>query len=264
MKLHDLHPPEGSRREKRRIGRGHGSGQGTTAGKGTKGQKARSGGGDPDMNPRLRTAVDNAKAQNMPADNIDKAIKRGTGELEGVSYTRVTYEGYGPGGVALYIECLTDNENRTVAVIRHILSKHGGNLGKDGSVSWMFDPKGQILVDASRHDPERVMLAAIDAGAEDVIEEEGFVRVMTPFTAFQVVQDSLRAAGIEPEEAELAMIPRSSVSVEAGSLARPPVSCPSSSRVLTRLPLCPMAIARRGPWRYVGWAFSQTVEPVVE
>ncbi|HJR52892.1 MAG TPA: YebC/PmpR family DNA-binding transcriptional regulator [Gemmatimonadota bacterium] len=179
---------------------------------------AREGGGDPEMNPRLRTAVDNAKAQNMPSDNIDKAIKRGTGELEGVRYVRVTYEGYGPGGVALFIECLTDNENRTVAVIRHLLSKHGGNLGKDGSVAWMFDQKGQILVEASRHDPESVMLAAIDAGAEDVIEEEGFVRVMTPFTAFQAVQDALQAAGIEAEEAELAMIPKSSVSVE-GSMA---------------------------------------------
>ena len=179
---------------------------------------AREGGGDPEMNPRLRTAVDNAKAQNMPSDNIDKAIKRGTGELEGVRYVRVTYEGYGPGGVALFIECLTDNENRTVAVIRHLLSKHGGNLGKDGSVAWMFDQKGQILVEASRHDPESVMLAAIDAGAEDVIEEEGFVRVMTPFTAFQAVQDALQAAGIEAEEAELAMIPKSSVTVE-GSMA---------------------------------------------
>lgn len=181
---------------------------------------AREGGGDPDMNPRLRTAVDNAKVQNMPSDNIDKAIKRGTGELEGVRYVRVTYEGYGPGGVALFIECLTDNENRTVAVIRHLLSKHGGNLGKDGSVAWMFDPKGQILVDASRHDPESVMLAAIDAGADDVIEEEGFVRVMTPFTSFQGVQDALRAAGIEPEEAELAMIPRSAVSVEGSTAER--------------------------------------------
>jgi YebC/PmpR family DNA-binding regulatory protein len=181
---------------------------------------AREGGGDPDANPRLRTAVDNAKAQNMPSDNIEKAIKRGTGELEGVSYTRVTYEGYGPGGVALFIECLTDNENRTVASIRHLLTKHGGNLGKDGSVAWMFDQKGQILIDATRHDPESVMLAAIDAGAEDVIEEEGFVRVMTPFTAFQAVQDALRQAGIEPEEAELAMIPKSSVAVEGSTAGR--------------------------------------------
>ncbi|MGH7564685.1 MAG: YebC/PmpR family DNA-binding transcriptional regulator, partial [Gemmatimonadota bacterium] len=150
---------------------------------------AREGGGDWESNPRLRTAVDNARAQNMPSDNIEKAIKRGTGELEGVSYSQVTYEGYGPGGVALFIECLTDNENRTVAAIRHILSRHGGNLGKDGSVAWMFDPKGQILVDAGAHDEEAVFLAAIEAGAEDVIVEEGYHRVMTPFTAFQAVQD---------------------------------------------------------------------------
>jgi YebC/PmpR family DNA-binding regulatory protein len=113
---------------------------------------ARAGGGDPESNPRLRTAVDNARAQNMPSDNIEKAIKRGTGELEGVSYVEVSYEGYGPGGVAFFIECLTDNEKRTVASVRHILAKHGGNLGKDGSVAWMFDPKGQILVDAASHD----------------------------------------------------------------------------------------------------------------
>lgn len=181
---------------------------------------AREGGGDPEANPRLRTAIDNARAQNMPSDNIEKAIKRGTGELEGVSYSRVTYEGYGPGGVALFIECLTDNEKRTVAAIRHILGKHGGNLGKDGSVAWMFDPKGQILVDAGAHDEETVFLAAIEAGAEDVIPEEGYYRVMTPFTAFQAVQDALHAAGIEPEEAELAMIPKSTVAVEGSTAER--------------------------------------------
>ncbi|MGH7558536.1 MAG: YebC/PmpR family DNA-binding transcriptional regulator [Gemmatimonadota bacterium] len=181
---------------------------------------AREGGGDPESNPRLRTAVDNARAQNMPSDNIEKAIKRGTGELEGVSYSRVTYEGYGAGGVALFIECLTDNEKRTVAAIRHILGKHGGNLGKDGSVAWMFDPKGQILVDANAHDEEAVFLAAIEAGAEDVIAEEGYHRVMTPFTAFQAVQDALHAAGIEIEEAELAMIPKSTVAVEGSNAER--------------------------------------------
>lgn len=181
---------------------------------------AREGGGDPEANPRLRTAIDNARVQNMPSDNIEKAIKRGTGELEGVSYSRVTYEGYGPGGVALYIECLTDNEKRTVAAIRHILGKHGGNLGKDGSVAWMFDPKGQILVDADACDEEGVFLAAIEAGAEDVIAEEGYYRVMTPFTAFQAVQDALHAAGIEPEEAELAMIPKSTVAVEGSTAER--------------------------------------------
>ncbi|MBW3661435.1 MAG: YebC/PmpR family DNA-binding transcriptional regulator [Gemmatimonadetes bacterium] len=178
---------------------------------------ARDGGGDPEMNPALRTAVDNAKSQNMPSDNIEKAIKRGTGELEGVDYEPVTYEAYGPGGVALFIECLTDNENRTVAAIRHILSKHGGNLGKDGSVAWMFDQKGQVLVAAEEHDEEAVFMAAIDAGAEDMVAEEGYFRVTTPFTAFQAVQDALHEAGIEPEESELVMIPRSTVPVEGGT-----------------------------------------------
>lgn len=181
---------------------------------------ARESGGDPEANPRLRTAVDNARAQNMPSDNIEKAIKRGTGELEGVSYSRVTYEGYAPGGVALFIECLTDNENRTVAAIRHILGKHGGNLGKDGSVAWMFDPKGRILVDADAHDEEAVFLVAIEAGAEDVATEEGYHRVMAPLTAFQAVQDALHEAGIELEEAELTMIPRSTVAVEGSTAER--------------------------------------------
>jgi YebC/PmpR family DNA-binding regulatory protein len=175
---------------------------------------AREGGGDPNANTRLRTAVDNARVQNMPADNIDKAIQRGTGELPGVQYERVTYEAYGPGGVAIFIECLTDNKNRAVAAVRHILAKHGGNLGSDGSVAWMFDPKGRILVDANEYDEEKVLEAAIEAGADDVIPEEGFFRVMTPFTAFQAVQDGLHQAGIEIEEAELTMIPKTSVPVE--------------------------------------------------
>lgn len=181
---------------------------------------ARDGGGDPEMNPRLRTAIDNAKAQNMPADNIEKAIRRGTGELPGVTYASVTYEAYGPGGVAIFVECLTDNENRTVAAVRHILSKHGGNLGKDGSVAWMFDQKGQILIDADQHDEETVLLTAIDAGAEDVVTEEGYFRVTTPFTGFQAVQDALHESGIEIEEAELAMIPKSTVVVEGTTAGR--------------------------------------------
>jgi len=181
---------------------------------------AREGGGDPEFNPRLRTAIDNAKAQNMPADNIDKAIKRGTGELEGVDYEQVTYEGYAPGGVALFIECLTDNENRTVAAIRHILTKHGGNLGKDGSVAWMFDQKGQILIDAASHDEEDVFLTAVDAGAEDVVADDGYLRVMTPFTGFQAVRDALKEAGVELEEAELVMIPKSTVAVEGSTAER--------------------------------------------
>jgi YebC/PmpR family DNA-binding regulatory protein len=181
---------------------------------------AREGGGDPNANTRLRTAVDNARVQNMPADNIDKAIQRGTGELPGVQYERVTYEAYGPGGVAIFIECLTDNKNRAVAAVRHILAKHGGNLGSDGSVAWMFDPKGRILVDANEYDEEKVLEAAIEAGADDVIPEEGFFRVMTPFTAFQAVQDGLHQAGIEIEEAELTMIPKTSVPVEGEAAAK--------------------------------------------
>jgi YebC/PmpR family DNA-binding regulatory protein len=175
---------------------------------------AREGGGDPESNPRLRTAVDNARAQNMPNDTITKAIQRGTGELPGVTYERVTYEAYGPGGVAIFIEGLTDNKNRTVANVRHILTKHGGNLGNDGSVAWMFDPKGEILVDASKHDEDTVLAAAIDAGAEDMTPDEGYHRITTPFGLFQKVQDGLHAAGIEVEEAEVTMIPKSTVAVE--------------------------------------------------
>lgn len=178
---------------------------------------AREGGGDPDANPRLRTAVDNARAVNMPADNIQKAILRGTGELPGVTYERVTYEAYGPGGVAIFIECLTDNKKRTVASVRHILTKHGGNLGSDGAVAWMFDPKGKLLIDASSYDEETVLAAAIEAGAEDMIPEEGFYRVMTPFTEYQSVQNGLHAAGIEIEEAEITMVPKSTVSVEGAT-----------------------------------------------
>ena len=131
---------------------------------------ARESGGDPNFNPRLRLAVDTAKAANMPQDNIDRAIKRGTGELEGVSYEEVSYEGYGPGGVALFIETLTDNQKRTVAEVRHALEKHGGNLGTSGSVAWQFDRKGQIYVDATRYVEDAVLEAALDAGAEDVTQ----------------------------------------------------------------------------------------------
>jgi len=181
---------------------------------------ARDGGGDTGMNTHLRTAVENAKAQNMPSDNIDRAIKRGTGELPGVNYVPVTYEAYGPGGVAIFIEALTDNEKRTVASVRHALTKHGGNLGKDGSVAWMFDQKGQILIDASKYDEESVFLPAIEAGAEDVISDSDYYRVTTPFGDLHVVQEALRAAGIEIEEADLMMIAKSAISVEGGDAER--------------------------------------------
>lgn len=181
---------------------------------------ARDGGGEVDSNPRLRTAVENAKAQNMPSDNIQKAIQRGTGELPGVTYTDVSYEAYGPGGVAIFIETLTDNENRTVASVRHLLSKFGGNLGKDGSVAWMFDQKGQILVDASRYDEDEVLLHAVEAGAEDLANEGEYYRITTSFSDFHAVREALTNGGIDVEEAETTMIPKSTVAVDGSDAER--------------------------------------------
>ena len=175
---------------------------------------AREGGGDPESNPRLRTAIDNAKAENMPADNIEKAIQRGTGELPGVTYEDVTYEGYGPGGVAILVTALTDNKNRTVAELRHLFTKHGGNLGAPNSVAWMFDRKGQITIDASAHDEETLLLEAAEAGAEDVVAEEDVLKVITPFADFHPVQQRLRARGIQFLGAEPVMVPKSTVAVE--------------------------------------------------
>jgi len=174
---------------------------------------AREGGGDPNFNPRLRLAIDTAKGANMPADNIDRAVKKGTGELEGVNYEEVTYEGYGPGGVALYIEALTDNQKRTVASIRHILDKHGGNLGTSGSVAWQFDRKGQVFVDAKRYNEESVFEAAIESGAEDVGHEGDEFTVTTDTGTFQEVQDGMKAAGVEFSQAELTFIAKNEVSV---------------------------------------------------
>jgi YebC/PmpR family DNA-binding regulatory protein len=175
---------------------------------------AREGGGDPGGNPRLRLAIDTARGANMPSENIERAIKKGTGELEGVAYEEITYEAYGPGGVALMIESLTDNGNRTVADIRRWLSRNGGNLGTTGSVAWMFDRRGQITVDAARHGEEAVLEAAMEAGALDVQTEDGVHTVLTEVADFHAVQDGLRARGIEWEEAELAMIPKAEVRVE--------------------------------------------------
>ena len=180
---------------------------------------AREGGGDPDMNPRLRLAVDTAKAANMPNDNIDRAIGRGTGDLEGARYEEVVYEGYGPAGVALYIETLTDNVNRTVAEVRHVLDRHGGNLGQSGSVAWQFDRAGQLWIDAGRYDEDAVMLAALEAGAEDVKREDGSFLVTTTVASFHTVQEGLKGQGIEIDEAELAMLPKVMVEV-AGSDAQ--------------------------------------------
>jgi YebC/PmpR family DNA-binding regulatory protein len=174
---------------------------------------AREGGGSVDFNARLRLAVDTAKGASMPQENIERAIKKGTGELEGVSYEEATYEGYGPGGVALFIECLTDNTNRTVADVRHALTKNDGSLGTDGSVAWQFDRKGQFVIDASRFDEDTVFEAAIESGAEDVTGDgEEFV-VTAEVSDFSAVQEGLRGAGIDVASAELTRIPKNEVAV---------------------------------------------------
>ncbi len=175
---------------------------------------ARQGGGDPDGNPRLRTAIDTAKAGNMPNDNIERAIKKGTGELEGVSYEEATYEGYGPGGAAILIQVTTDNLNRTVAAIRHIFSKNGGNLGEPNSVAWLFDKRGQLWVDAGRYPEDAAMEAALEAGAEDMTTEGDQHLIATQPTELHAVRDGLVARGIEVQQAEIAMIPRTTVQVE--------------------------------------------------
>jgi YebC/PmpR family DNA-binding regulatory protein len=180
---------------------------------------ARAGGGDPDSNPRLRTVVADAKAANMPADNIKRAIRRGTGEEPGVSYEEVTYEAYGPGGAALLIEVLTDNTNRTVGEIRHVLSKHGGNLGTTNSVAWMFAKHGHLVIDKSGVDEEALMTAAIDAGADDFREEDDTWEVITAPEAYDAVLSTVREMGIEPTSSDLAMLPQNYVKLE-GAPAR--------------------------------------------
>jgi len=174
---------------------------------------AREGGGSPEFNARLRLAVDTAKAASMPADNIDRAIKKGTGELEGASYEEVTYEGYGPGGTALFIECLTDNTNRTVADVRYALTRYDGSLGTDGSVAWQFDRRGQIVIDADRYTEEAVFEAAIDAGAEDVAGDGDEFVVTTSVSGFNEVQDAMRKAGLEATSAELTRVPKNEISL---------------------------------------------------
>ena len=175
---------------------------------------AKSGGGDPAGNPRLRTAIEAAKAKSMPKENIERAIKKGTGELEGVDYTEVTYEGYGPGGVALIIEAVTDNPTRTVAEVRHKLSRGGGNLGASNSVGFLFDRKGQLTVEASRHDEDSVMEAALEAGAEDFRREDESYVVTTEPTQLHAVKSGLEEKGIAVADAELAMVPKTTVKVE--------------------------------------------------
>jgi YebC/PmpR family DNA-binding regulatory protein len=175
---------------------------------------ARVGGGDPGGNPRLRTAVQAAKAVNMPADNIDRAIKKGTGELEGVSYEEITYEGYGPGGVAVLVAVVTDNKNRTVGEIRKTFSRHGGNLGEAGCVAFLFEKKGYIQVDAAKVDEDKLMTIALDVGAEDMLREEGAFAVTTAPKDFDRVRDKIVKSGIQPVSAEITMLPKSTVKLE--------------------------------------------------
>ena len=176
---------------------------------------ARIGGGDLNANPRLRLAVDKAKGQSMPKDNIDRAIKRGSGDLDGVDYQEIRYEGYGPGGAAVMVDCMTDNRNRTVADVRHAFSKFGGNLGADGSVAYLFNHVG-LLSYSAESDEDQVMEAAIEAGAEDVIvDDDSSIEVLTAPTEFETVRDQMRGAGLTPENAELTMRASTSATLDA-------------------------------------------------
>jgi YebC/PmpR family DNA-binding regulatory protein len=172
---------------------------------------ARNGGGDPGTNPRLRTIIADAKANNMPRENIERAIRRGTGEEPGVSYEEITYEGYGPGGVALLIQSLTDNKNRTVGEIRHMLSKYNGNLAAENSVAWMFHRKGQVLVEKDKADEEKLLEAALEAGADDMGDDGSVWEIVCPPDSFEGVRDAVKALGLEPASAEVAMIPQNYV-----------------------------------------------------
>jgi YebC/PmpR family DNA-binding regulatory protein len=178
---------------------------------------ARTGGGDPDANARLRKAILDAKAGNMPNDTIDRAVRRGTGAEEGVNYEEITYEGYGPGGVALLIEAVTDNRNRTVAEIRHMFSKNGGNLGEAGSVGWLFEKKGYIVVDKTAKPEEELFEIAIEAGADDLRDDEDNFEIITSPENFECVQSAIKSAGIEPQMAEVSMVPQTYIKLEGSS-----------------------------------------------
>jgi YebC/PmpR family DNA-binding regulatory protein len=175
---------------------------------------ARMGGGDTEANPRLRSAVLEAKSENMPKENIERAIKKGTGELEGVSYDEIIYEGYGPGGVAMLVECLTDNKNRTVAEIKYIFDRHGGSLGSPGCVAWIFEHKGVIVFDGSGMEEEKLMEIALEAGAEDVSEEGGEFEVVTSLADFEKVKKAFEDLKMVYKQAELTKIPKNTVKLE--------------------------------------------------
>lgn len=181
---------------------------------------ARMGGGDPEGNPRLRSAVTAAKGENMPKENIDRAIKKGTGDLGGAVYEEILYEGYGPGGVAVLVETMTDNKNRTVADIRHFFAKSGGNLGESGCVAWMFDKKGTLSVDKAGMTEDALMDLALEAGAEDVVEEEDSFQIITAPESFNDVVDSLEKGNVKFSEASLSMVPKNSIEVTEEKTAR--------------------------------------------
>jgi len=175
---------------------------------------ARAGGGDPDTNPRLRTIVAEAKQVNMPAENIKRAIRRGTGEEPGVQYDEITYEGYGPGGVALIIEAMTDNKNRTVGEIRHMLTKYGGDLGQSNSVAWMFEKKGYIVIEKAKASEDTLLSAALDAGADDLRDDGDNWEVVSAPESFPAVKEAVEKLGIQAESAQVAMLPKNYVSLE--------------------------------------------------
>ena len=175
---------------------------------------ARTGGGDAGSNPRLRTIIAEAKSVNMPAENIQRAIRRGTGEEPGVSYEEVTYEGYGPGGAAVIIEVVTDNRNRTVGELRHLLTKHGGNLGESNSVAWMFNKKGYIVIEKSKAQEDALMDAVLDAGADDMRDDGENWEVISAPSAFEAVREAVKKLGVEPASAKVAMLPQNYVKLE--------------------------------------------------
>jgi len=175
---------------------------------------ARAGGGDPDMNPRLRTIIADAKSENMPAENIKRAIRRGTGEEPGVSYEEAQYEAYGPGGAAVIIDVLTDNKNRTVGELRHLLEKHGGNLASANAVAWMFAKKGYIVIEKSKADEEKLLAAVLDAGADDLQDDGDNWEVLSAPELFAVVRDAVKQLGVEPASAQVSMVPKNYVKLE--------------------------------------------------
>ena len=175
---------------------------------------ARMGGGDPEGNPRLRTAISAARAENMPKDNIERGIKKGTGELEGVAYEEASYDGYGPGGAAVLVDCLTDNKNRSVADIKHLFERYGGNLGEPGCVTWIFEQRGLVVLEKDKVDEDQLIDLALEAGAEDVIEEETEFEVVTAPTDFEAVKKAIDDAGLPYTLAEVTKIPKNMVKIE--------------------------------------------------